>query len=175
MATRGPLGVDLARARIDRVPGAAHPLHDVRGVSDVDLGVVRRVVRALEERCRAGHRLVEFRLVDLHAVPLAERPVAFGAKHRARADQREVDVEEDGFRSHSPFPIGSGDDDGRARGVEDTPGCRVDVIERDRRKMFRQSHVVIQAETEKFRRLQKLGNSGVGLECPRHRADEVLL
>ena len=95
---RRPLGVDLAGACVEVRPAAAHPLDDVLGVGDEDLGVVRHVVGAVEQRRGAGDGAGELRGIDVHPVTRAERLVALAAKRRAGVDQREVDVEEDCLR-----------------------------------------------------------------------------
>ena len=97
----GPLAVDLARALVDARAAAAHHLDDRARVGDEDLRRRRRIVRAIEQRGRAGHRGVEPRGVDGHAVARAESLIAFAAKGRSGVDQREVDVEEDGLQSRS--------------------------------------------------------------------------
>ena len=48
MVARGPLVVDLARARIDARSTAAHVLDDVAGVPDEDLRVVELVLGSVE-------------------------------------------------------------------------------------------------------------------------------
>src|ERR1700675_2584155 len=100
MPAGGPLRVDFARAGIEARSVATHLLDDVPRVVDEDLAVVRRVVRTIEQRGRARHGGVELRRVDRHPVPLAKRTVAVAAEHRPGIDQREVDVEENGFCRH---------------------------------------------------------------------------
>jgi hypothetical protein len=97
---RRPFRIDFAGARVEVRPAAAHLLDDVLRVGDEDLGVVRRLVGAVEQRRGAGHGTGELRGIDVHPVPRAERLVALAAKRRAGVNQREIDVEEDGFRLH---------------------------------------------------------------------------
>ena len=65
-------------------------------------------------------------------------------------------------------------DDRRAIGIERAARRRVDLVERDRAEQVRQPHVVVEAEAEELRRLQEVGDAGVGFERARHRADQVL-
>src|SRR5205823_4556887 len=89
-----PLRVDLAGARLERGAAAAHLLDDVPRVVDEVAGVVRRVVRSIEQGRRARDGMVELSGIDLHPVPGTECTVSLATEHRTGIDQREVDVEE---------------------------------------------------------------------------------
>ena len=95
VVARRPLVVDVARRALDAVARAAHVLDDAPGVLDEDLRIVDVAV-GLEQRRRGGDRAVEGQRVDGDVVPRTEVTVADALERRARVDQREVDVEEDG-------------------------------------------------------------------------------
>src|SRR5205085_431456 len=68
-------------------------------VRDEELVIVRRAFRIVEKRRRARDRGFEPGGVDVDVVLLRERLIAFTPEHRARIDEREVDVEHDGARA----------------------------------------------------------------------------
>src|SRR5581483_3517719 len=86
---------------------SAHLLDDRARVGDEDLRIVL-VARLVEQARGARHGRLEARRIDLDAVRRAERLVAFAAEDGPGADQREVDVEEDGPRRHRPRSVAAG-------------------------------------------------------------------
>src|SRR5262245_51500535 len=94
MVIGSPLSVDFPGAGVELLTAASHLLDDVARIADEDLGVVYRVVRAIENGRRPHHGVLEQRRIDADAMLRTESVIAGTLKCRSGVDQREIDIEE---------------------------------------------------------------------------------
>ena len=95
-----PTARHLDRALVGAVGVAAHAANDPLSEEHPDLLVVVELRVPLDRLDRGGARLRVSRGVELEPEPPSEQLIAVRAQVGPRLDEREVDVEEDGFEHY---------------------------------------------------------------------------